>query len=343
MNYRCQVTPFRGFEQDILRLRNANREWQETLGYLNWRYSCPPDAPSPAVFWLQLDTGERIGVASVIFRPYWVDSRRVYVPVVGDISLGNAWRGRGLGQVLLQFMTDYLDEHYPEHPAFVIPTEAARRTLARIGWTTPGMLVPYVYLVEPAMYVRRAVRSAWLAGRIARQAKRLARLIASGHVERGRSLDLVDELDGALIDFVREPPRIRGTAIHDVGADFLNWRYARHPRIKFKIAKLVDHGRVAGFLVFEDERADRSCSIYELAAATPADLRSMIALFILRAFADADVATLRVLLDDRHPARACLRRLGFIPRRAEAVFQVHSRGGVAERIAWQVTSGDKDA
>jgi hypothetical protein len=49
-----------------------------------------------------------------------------------------------------------------------------------------------------------------------------------------------------------------------------------------------------------------------------------------------------MLTDNHHPARSTLLLLGFSPRRAEAVYQVHSRDGSAERCTWHVTQGDKD-
>src|SRR5438874_1914163 len=225
--FSCEVTGFHGYEQEILSLRNANRDEPETLAYLDWRYRRSADSPEPQVFWLLTPERQRIGMASVVFRPYWSNNTRVQTAVVGDISLDTRWRGRGLGQALLRFMTEYLDVHFPQQPAFVIPTEAARRALSKVGWVTSGTLV-------------------------------------------------------------------------------------------------------------------QTWSIYDLAARTPAHLRAMLTLFVQRALAAPDLVTLRVTLDQRHPCRTHLRTLGFIARRHDAVFQVHSHSGTAERLAWCVTQGDKD-
>src|SRR2546429_9517048 len=157
------------FRSQILGLRNANRDEPETLEYLAWRYRRSADSPEPQVFWLLTPERQRIGMASVVFRPYWSNNTRVQTAVVGDISLDTRWRGRGLGQALLRFMTEYLDVHFPQQPAFVIPTEAARRALSKVGWVTSGTLVPHVYVLDPTRYVRALVRSGWLATRIDRK------------------------------------------------------------------------------------------------------------------------------------------------------------------------------
>jgi hypothetical protein len=294
------------------------------------------------VFWLRARSGEHVGMAAVIFRSYWIDNRLSYAAVVGDISLDRVWRGRALGQLLLQYMTDYLDEHFPEHPAFVIPTEAARRTLARIGWATPGALIPYVYVVDPTRYVRRVLRSEWIAAGIARVSKRLAQILLRRYVGKGRSLRLTDTLDLSESEWIRTLRGSKAAIAHEAGPAFLFWRYARHPHVHFSTGRLVDDRRALGLLIFELKKAERSCAIYDLISTTPEEMQSMLALFVLQALGSSDLDTIRVLISRDHPARACLRRLGFIPRRAEAVFQVHSRSGVAERSSWWVTSGDKD-
>jgi len=282
-------------------------------------------------------------MASVIFRRYWIDGDRTHAAIVGDISLDSVWRGRGLGQLLLRFMTDYLEDHFPEHPAFVIPTEAARRSFAEIGWTTPGKLIPYVYLLDPTRYVRPVVRSEAVATAIVTRTRDVARRLARRLVRDGNSLQILDNPDDpALVAFLRELPKLKGSALHDFGPRFLTWRYAQHPRIRFRIAKLVRNREVLAFLVFEQDADARSCLVFDLVAATPPDLLCMLALFILRALSEPGLTTVRVLLDSLHPDRASLRRLGFVPRRSESVFQVHSLSGIAERVSWRVTLGDKD-
>ena len=93
-------------------------------------------------------------MAAAIFRSYWVRGSVTTVAVIGDISLDTRWRGRGLGQVLLRFMTQHLDENTPRY-GLVIPTESARRSLAKVGWTTAGELGSLVFVLDAEPYVRR--------------------------------------------------------------------------------------------------------------------------------------------------------------------------------------------
>jgi len=338
--FSCEVTGFAGLESEILRLRNANRDRLETLEYLEWRYRCTADAPQPLVFWLLRAGGERIGMASVVFRPYLIDQQRVVTAVVGDISLDVRWRGRGLGRRLLQYMTDHLDAHYPQLPAFVIPTEAARRVLTRLGWVTRGRLVPYVYVLDAQRYLRSFLRgesaARWIAGWLASAARTVTRWRAP----KDGALFVSDALDRSTLEFACALPG-HGGAVRELTPASLKWRYAEHPRTEFSIGRFYRAGELCGFVIFEDDMLGQSCSIYDLGATTTEDARAMLALCVLRGLSSG-LSSLRMILDERHPLRGCLRGLGFIARRADSVFQVHSRTGAAESSEWFVTQGDKD-
>src|SRR6202043_3221220 len=97
-----------------------------------------------------------------------------------------------LGQVLLRFMTEYLDEHFPRQPAFVLPTEAARRALTNVGWGRSGALVPQVYVFGATRYLRALVHSEWLATRMARLVRALARIVTRLRAPRDGSLHVKD-------------------------------------------------------------------------------------------------------------------------------------------------------
>jgi GNAT superfamily N-acetyltransferase len=339
--FSCTVTGFEGFEHEILRLRNANRDHPETLQYLSWRYQSSPDAPSARVFWLSSPAGERIGMGSAVFRPYWIAGVRAQIAVLGDISLDTTWRGRGLGLRLMRFMTTWLDEHFPNQPAFVIPTEPARRALLKAGWVTLGSLVPHVYVLDGTQYANAVVHNKWLASRIAMPVRSLARSVARLHVPRDGTLHLTEALDPPLLNFARSLPAF-GDAVRDRGPEALLWRYAQHPHTRFGFGTFARAGQLRGLLVYEDSSLEQSRLIYDVVAVTPADVRAMLALFILRSLDSPGLTSLRITLNERHPWVACLRMLGFISRRPDTVFQVHSTDGVAESLAWSVTQGDKD-
>jgi GNAT superfamily N-acetyltransferase len=339
--FSCAVSGYEGFESEILRLRNANRARPESLEYVRWRYRHSPDAPAPLIFWLLSPERLRIGMASVVFRPYWIDGARVQTAVLGDISLDERWRGRGLGLRLVRYMTEHLDRNFPELPGFVIPTEAARRPLAGAGWVTAGDLRPHVCPLNLMRHLRRLVRSHWLALQLARALRALLRVWVRRYVPQDAFVQVEESLDPTVLQFVRGNGG-SGRAMRDLDPGSLEWRYAQHPRTRFMYATLTRAGEVRGFLVFEESTLERTCTIYDLAGRTGADLRAMLALWVLRGLSQRHLETLRVWVNDQHPCRVHLRRLGFVTRRPDAVFQVHSVRAAPGLLAWSITQGDKD-
>ena len=338
--FSCEVTGFDGYQDAILGLRNSNRERPETLDYLSWRYRFTADAPEPRVFWLLRSGGERIGMAAAIFRPYLLNGQRVATAVVGDISVDARWRGRGLGRLLLRYMTEYLDQHFPTQPAFVIPTESARRSLASVGWSTSGKLVPYVYVLDATPYLRALIHNQRLARLIAGCLTHMARMFTRSQRPEDGALFVGDRLDERVVEFATSIPCPSG-AVRDLGPESLTWRYAQHPHIRFTFGRYYASGEMRGLVVFEDDPLSHICSVYEVAAKTPADARGMLALLVLRGMTYQQ-SSVRMVVNDRHPLSKRLRGLGFIARRADSVFQVHSRSGDAECASWCVTQGDKD-
>jgi GNAT superfamily N-acetyltransferase len=334
----CEVTPFAGSEEQILRLRNANREFPETLAYLLWRYARAPDCPEPSVYWLRTQD-QRIGMASIIFRPYLLDGRRAPVGVVGDISLESGWRGRGLGRALLKFMTSDFERRYPDHAALVIPTESARRSLQGCGWHAAGRLIPTVCALDPATFLRARLHSAALARVFAAPVRLAGRCWVARFLPAGATLHFttsLKELPGPIP--VQTPER--GVAVRELSRDALEWRYAQHPHSRFTFASLQQAGSVRSLLVYEE--ADDYCVIYDVLAPGAQELQGLLAAFVSQFLQRRDRLTLRIALDQDHPARAILGRLGFFARPDDAVFQVHSATGAAEGLRWRLSQGDKD-
>jgi len=333
------VSGFAGAEPEILRLRNTNRDSPETLEYLRWRYHTAPGCPPPVVCWLHAPGGERIGMAAAIFRAYRFGDERVPTAVIGDISLDARWRGRGLGERLLRHLSEHLDEHHPRCPCLVIPTDSARRSLAAAGWVTGGELLPMVYLSDVGPYLKPLVRSARLASFLARPLRRFAGRRLQRLAPPAGTLELADVPPERVVD---SPWGGEAAMVRDLSGETLHWRYVRHPRMRFRFAAFREAGAARGLAVFEDHAAAGYWIIYDLRAATAADLRATLALLLERARATPRLSSVRVLLSGSHPAHEVLRQLGYIARPAEAVYQVHSRDGSAERRPWYLTQGDKD-
>jgi GNAT superfamily N-acetyltransferase len=341
--YQFTVTGYAGFQSEILRLRNANRSLARTARYLDWRYAGSNGAPEPKVYWMNDGAGRCSGMAAVIFRAFWIDNEPQHAAILGDISLDAELRGRGLGRSLLRFVAEDLDRHHPDCLAFVIPNGEAQRSLTSAGWASGGKLIPYVFMLNPEDKLRRVLRSARLARQIARPAAMLMTGVARLHRRQGYSLDLSGGLDDSLDAIWRRFDRKR-LVLSDRSVATLNWRYASHPQAAFKFATLHRRGQPAGYLVYEFAEGGGECSVYDLLLPEPGDLGCMLALFASYLADQGGVDALRLLLNDEHPYRKQLWKLGFVARAPSGVFQLYGRNAQArlEGSRWFLTQGDKD-
>lgn len=336
-------TSYVGNEERVLLLRNSNRCTPQTREYLDWRYCQLPDMPAPCIAWLISAAGEAVGMAAAIFRPYWMNGTLSHIAVLGDISLAEGLRGRGVGQQLLAGLSRHLRLGSSGGWAFVIPTEAARRSLHSIGWRTAGELLPYVCPINPGLRLKKIMAGNNLVAGLCRPIHSMLLLALRRQLSKGDVIEVVDEFGERFDNLWARVPKT-GRIIGDRGRASLVWRYRAHPNRRFRVAQLIRGGELRGFVVFETEETEPEWIIQDIVVVDQSDLPRMLALFLLHCLECGDLAAVRLTLSDQHPYARQLWRLGFIARASRGVFQVlelpHRPSGIEG--LWCLTAGDKD-
>lgn len=338
------VTGYEGFEVEILRLRNSNRPVRQSRKYLDWRYGGGGNVSEARIFWAIAASGERIGMASLICRSYWVDDNLQRFAVLGDISLEVEARGKGHGKRLLAFVTNYVKTQMPNVKlAFVIPNEAAQKSLATVGWTTTGKFVSYAFFVDCTELLARRIPYGNLVKLLARIIAKPLMLLPALHIHPEFTIDVVNEIEESLGDLWTGFPKQK-MILRDMAFDSMRWRYASHPNIEFKVAKLLKAARLHGYVIFAIGPQEKTCHIYDLLVLDKKRLNCMLAMFLRYCAQSKEVSCVRLLLNDSHPYRKGLWTLGFVPRGTQGEFQVYSGKGSGHRefSGWCLTMGDKD-
>jgi hypothetical protein len=339
-----EVTGYEGFEEEILRLRNANRAGGKSRRYLDWRYGERDPEVYPRIYWLRTAGGDAVGMAALIFRAYWVNGERVLLAILGDISVDKCLRNHGLGHKLLDFLSQDLAQNFPASPGFVIPTPVAEKALVKVGWRRAGEMVPHVLPLSLSEVISRVARNEWIGTRLARPLERFGTWVLRRNAHgSGLRVAVSAEVDGAFEEFWSLYPK-RGLILRDRGKESLTWRYLHHPEYRFQIARILRADHLAGFIVFELPANESVCIIHDVVIGDDRDFIPAMAIFALYIISLGGFRAIRIVVSDAHPCRRLLWRLGFVSRPPQAVFQVFSSAKDAQALEakWQLTSGDKD-
>lgn len=338
--FEIALTGITGYEAEVLRLRNANRSDAKSIEYVLWRYCRLEGVPEARIAWLFDASGSAVGMAACVFRPFSIDGTVSGIGVLGDISLEERLRGRGLGKRLLSALTHDLEQAGAAGRAVVIPTQAARRSLDALGWRHAGGLIPYVCPINPVTYLGGSALSRILAAALARTVRSALSLLIG--IQRARDVTFHDPgFDAQFDDFWRSLPK-NGLVMSDRSGATLLWRYANHPSRRFRVAKLDRAGGLRGYLVFEEQESAATVSIQDVVVLDSGDLAGLLAGFVNHCLAKEWAGSIRISLNEGHPYAGHLFRLGFMRRAASGEFQVFEPRGSRFPGRWWLMPGDKD-
>jgi GNAT superfamily N-acetyltransferase len=337
------VTDYRGHEDEILAVRNRNRPTPQTRAHLDWRYVGEPAPQPPQVFWLRDQTGEPAAMAALIFRSYFVDGRETFLPVLGDISVEQKFRGQGLAKELFQKINDQVaQQNFPA--AFVMPNAAAEKGLAAAGWTTVDQLTPLVCVTNPAAKFHRRLKLKPLAAAAALVARKFTRRLVVARIRPDVLLreaqNFDQEFDALWQSFAKPGMILRSRQPH-----VLRWRYQQHPDAKFTIHKFHAGDRFVGYVVSQLSAADGICLIEDFLVATPDLVAPCLARFLEQALANDAIQSVRLIPNRQNFYLPLLQGLGFVKRAPVTTFQILQPRLplLADPAAWFVMAGDKDA
>ncbi len=340
--WKFSITPYKGFEKDVLRLRNDNRERPASRSLLDWRYEARESSRPSLIFWVHDKQGGRVGMAGVAFRPYWVNRQLYHFAVTGDISLNKAFRGKGLARKLFYFMNEYMDKNGLS-PAFVIPNPAAQRSLSSAGWKRQQPMINHVFYINPGEKASQLLKSKAISFCLATIYKRLVSLWLKMIPSKGISLEHADPDDPQIEMFWRDFQR-ENLIIRDRSPVIMKWRYGIHPSNNFTVIKFLKQSVCVGFLTYLENKAIKAISIYDFIMSRKNLVQPAMGLFIRQVGLNKDINSIRITQNSNHSYSGILSRTGFVRRNSDSVIQTYGMSKTDEyaNSVWFINSSDKD-
>ena len=238
-------------KEEFIAFRNANRDTIRDAAYFDWRYSGRPNERKPIIIWAENGKGEKIGALSLIPHHYIIDNNVASVGLLGDISVAEEWRGKGVAQKMFRYLAE--TEAMRKLPvSLVLPNETASRSLEKADWRTISTLDRYVKFINIDHGLRRMLKVDWLSRLVALFVNILLKLLSLETYTRdsarfkGEIVDGFDERFDALWHEVKKDGMIIGLR----NKRYLIWRYKEHPLLCYQIFTLTDNSKLCGYIVF---------------------------------------------------------------------------------------------
>jgi GNAT superfamily N-acetyltransferase len=283
---------------------------------------------------------------------YVINGRVTPARFTHDLLVDPKYRGQGLAKLIVGHALDCGEFM----PGGMWMTTACYKIHVNNGFDDATGLVTRTLVLDPDAFTARK-GLAGLKRRISRSALTLLRsraLARARKTTRGNTapytIDAAGRFEPELDETWRDMLQTYGAGMAR-SAEYLNWKYARHPLLKYDIRLARRAGGTAGYVVYRPalERDDEKRAIIADFLVENEDTKTfefMIAHAIFEAV-EGGAEVLSVLTTQPWAARA-LRRFGFLPRGESQTWAVGGwrdrvpEGWLDDQSRWHVCMGDSD-
>jgi predicted acetyltransferase len=340
--------PYEKCKADLLAFRNANRQTKQDETYIDWRYAGRPCKLQPIIVWAETDRGGKIGSLSLIPHHYMINNRVVPLGVLGDISVAEQWRGRGVARRMFRYLSE-LEEVKQLEACIVLPNEDAAAPLQKTGWQTITETDRFVKILRFKEMFHRKWGSRMASQIISGPLDTVAELLSlDTHLKtpadcRGEVLERCDERFDDLWTSVNKEGMILGLR----NREYLTWRYSRHPSVKYQFFILTSDARLRGYIVYHVN--NDLCVIDDLLCRNEDRYpMHLLGCFLKLMRKNESVSSISMRVNKSAASSLRLTMFGFIRRSDRQAFMINvsqtknDSSLLTAGHRWYLTSGDKD-
>lgn len=330
---------------ELITFRNANRDTNRDAGYLAWRYEMRPADAGAFIIWARDAKGRAVGSMSVIPHLYYSNGVKRLAGVLGDISVSEKWRGKGVAGKMLSAMPE---AGFMERLNFcvVLPNEPAAKPLEKSGWKEIARLERYVKILDSRDFLSRKLGSRALSAVIAPAVNLFLRAASCDSYSCKKreyetaTLDAPDERFDALWSEVKKENRLIGAR----SRDYLAWRFSSHPLTDYKFFCVLAGGKLPAYAVYHLSAG--VCHIDDLLALSEKEAERLLSSFIRHIKKRGGINEINLRIHQKMFGRHLFRKFGFRKRADHLKFMVYAiKNEELESLTGQdcyLTGYDKD-
>jgi len=316
--------------------RNLTPASDETR--FNWLYLQNPSGPAQA--WVAVEDGDVVGVSAAFARDIQADGSRKMGWVLGDFCVAEKYRSLGPALQLQRATLDAVKDSQQAEFCYDFPSRSLMAIYRRLGIKPTGRMVR---LAKPIRINRKlqqltdsnalAKSAGWIGNLLLQTADlKLAR-------SKGYKLAIHDGECGSEFTGLCSRPREQGITLAR-SAEYLNWRYVRHPLTSYRILTARRESVLEGYLIFSCTGED--AHIAEWCVGSGSEVIAALISDLVRRLRSARIMTLSAFLMESDPRLLQLAQLGFRPRESTDVVVYWPNTAPVASTAWQFMYGDRD-
>jgi GNAT superfamily N-acetyltransferase len=311
----------------------------------DWLYEENPDGRALAWIAAEPDTGKGLGVASAFPRRISVGGDLRSGCVLGDFCIDPQYRSLGLA---LQLQRACLEGVGLSTCAvsYDFPSSRMMAVYLRMRIAPFGQMVRWAKPLRAERKITDLVRYPSLARGLAVPVNKLLQWWDRVSMSRGgwTIAPQESECGDEFTTLACNTGSRYGTCVHR-SAEYLNWRYRRHPLRRYEMLTVRREGALAGYVIFSHTGED--ASIVDLFGLDDTAMWTALVAEIVVLLRGRGVITLSTSLLASDPRAGLLKKLGFRAREScPVVVYGHGDSGAASADAassWMLMDGDRES
>ena len=277
-----------------------------------WLYLENPHGPARAWIATEGDTGRAVGAAAAFPRRLLVGGSVRHGYVLGDFCIDQHYRSLGLA---LQLQRACLEQivSTPLLLAYDFPSDRMMAIYRRMQVPPAGHMVRWAKPLRANRKVGNLVRSPALASLLAAPFNELLEWKDFASLQNV-GWTIVDQGEICKEEFTHLAHAVGscyGSCV-ERSAEYLNWRYLRHPLVHHELLAARHGGELRGYVVFSHTNED--AKIVDLFGFSDTAIWTALVARVVALLRNRGVVTLSISALARNPWTGLLKRWGFRPR-----------------------------
>lgn len=309
-----------------------------------WLYLENPHGP--ARVWMAIDerTGRGLGAAAAFPRRLLVGGFVRPGYVLGDFCIDPHHRTLGLALRLQRACLEQIIAT-PLLLAYDFPSTSMMAIYRRMEVSPAGEMVRWAKPLRANRKMGNLVGSPALAGRLAAPINELLKWKDLASLPKG-GWTIIDHVGICKEEFTHLAQSVgsRYGSCVERSAEYLNWRYLRHPLVHYQLLVAREGGGLRGYVVFS--HTDEDATIVDLFGFSDTAMWTALLARVVELLRDRGVVTLSISALAPSPWTGLLKSWGFHPRES-APLVVYAPGTVASSaenvLGWFLMDGDRES